>query len=153
MIFKKRYKTYTSISNIPIGVFSEVLSSGNLGMLVLKGNPSIMHLAQVWEIIYNEYLQLFGIPENFRQFALHKKKAGKLWQDVFVKGLAWKKPLAQVQDLKAESYLKESEVGEVTIEQVMAEMGKRVGFYLNPRVVTVKEYYGYKKQIEREAEG
>ena len=147
-------KTYTSVDNISIGLFTEILESGDFGKLVIKSKYHVLkrdytrdELESIWEVIYDEYLGLFGNPETFESYVRKKTMALELWQDVF-NGEVWKTALARVADHEAESVMKQSG-SNLEIDEVLADMSMITGFDLDKYNVTVSKFYGYQKAIER----
>ena len=147
-------KTYTSVNNISIGLFTEILDSGDLSKLVIKSKYHVLkrdytvsQLESIWANIYNEYIELFGKPETLAKYVMKKVIAFEIWQDVF-NGEKWKTALAKVADYEAEAVMKQS-TSDLNIDEVLADMSMNTNFDLDKYNVTVAKFYGYQKAIER----
>jgi hypothetical protein len=136
-------KTYTSIDDCPIGVFNKILKDGNLERLTIKGKAKAKQLNEAWHNIYDEYLRLYGIPEQFKKYAELKMQAGELYAQSLQKGQVWKRALYELKNEEAEATIKEGE--SVEFEKVLAMTSKKSGFRIDPNTMSVREFYGYLK--------
>lgn len=139
MFFKSTY--YNSIDNCPIGVFQSILKKGDLNNLIIKGKPSIKKLNEAWENIYDEYLKLYGIPQGFQDYCNKKIQAGEMYAESLIEGQSWKRAIYEMLNEEAESAISNQRAEE--FEKVLAYTSKKVGFRINPKEMTVREFYGY----------
>jgi len=139
MFFKSTY--YNSIDNCPIGVFQSILKNGDLNRLIIKGKPSIKKLNIAWETIYDEYLKLYGIPQSFQDYCNKKIQAGEMFAESLIEGQSWKRAIYEMLNEEAESAIASQQSEE--FEKVLAYTSKKVGFRIDPKAMTVREFYGY----------
>lgn len=137
--FNSRF--YNSIDNCPIGVFQDILRGASLRKLVIKGKPKDKQLIKAWERIYDEYLRLYGIPQGYQEYCNKKIQAGEVFLQSMEAGQEWRRAIYKLLNAEAEGAIKHTHKQE--FEKVLAQTSKMVGFRLNPKEVTVKEFYGY----------
>ena len=87
----KKPKIYSSVDNCPIGIFNKVLETKDYNLLCYNGKAKPQRLLESFKIIYDEYLKLFGIPDQFKRYSIHMRKAGELYLESIKKGKEWKK--------------------------------------------------------------
>ena len=136
-----RSKNFNSIDNCPIGVFQDILRGASLRKLVTKGNPKDKQLIKAWGQIYDEYLKLYGIPDNYQEYCNKKIQAGEVFLQSLEPGQEWRRAIYKLLDSEAEGLIKSTHKNE--FEKVLAQTSKMIGFRLNPREITVREFYGY----------
>jgi hypothetical protein len=139
MFFKSAY--HHSIDSCPIGVFQDILKRGDLQKLVIKGKPRPAKLNEAWELIYDEYLKLYGIPQSFKDYCNKKIQAGEMFAESLIEGQSWKRAIYEMLNEEAESAISSQQSEE--FEKVLAYTSKKVGFRIDPKAMTVREFYGY----------
>jgi len=73
--FKKRlqHEVYSSIDELPVKVWFDVLTDGDLSLIIKKGKIKKKELILAWENLYNEYINRFGLSEGFKKnFEINK---------------------------------------------------------------------------------
>ena len=101
----------------------------------------IRELNQAWECIYDEYLKLYGIPQSFQDYCNKKIQAGEAFAESLIQGQSWKRAIYEMLNEEAESAIANQQTEE--FEKVLAYTSKKVGFRINPKDMTVREFYGY----------
>lgn len=139
MFYKTNY--HKSIDTCPIGVFQSILKGADLSKLTTKGKPKAKQLAKAWETIYDEYLRLYGIPKGFQDYCNKKIQAGEMFILSLQDGQRWKRAIYEMINEEAESAIESQHTEE--FEKVLAYTSKKIGFRLNPKEITVREFYGY----------
>lgn len=132
---------YDSIYNCPINIFFAVSKSEDTALLWYgKKKLKKEQCDKAWDNIYNQLLKENGLPESYKQYIEHKKKAIKLFWETF-NGQPWKMPIAEHALHEAYGYLGKEET---KLPDVIAQMSKKVGFRV-PIDITVAEYFAYLK--------
>jgi hypothetical protein len=137
----KKGKYHKSIDTCPIGVFQSILKGADLAKLTTKGKPKAVKLSEAWNTIYDEYLSLYGIPKGFQDYCNKKIQAGEMFMNSLEKGQIWKRALYELLNQEAESAIDSKHAEE--FEKVLAYTSKKAGFRIDPKAVTVREFYGY----------
>lgn len=149
MFWKARL--HTTLDTLSIGAMYDCMDSNNYDKLVISGNPSKKKLKEVWKKLYDDYLKLFGIPEQFKRYVKLKGRAARLWSDVYLKGQKWKTVLARVADFEADQAIKQVSDSGTTIDEVLIGMAQmlELRYPLEKYKVTVTQFHGYKQLIEK----
>jgi len=142
---------HTTLDTLPIGTLYDCIDMGNYKSLIIKGKASQKKLKEVWKKLYDDYLKLFGVPEQFKRYVRLKARAARLWSDVYLKGQKWKTVLARVADFEAEQEIGQIKDDQSTIDEVLIGMAQmlELRYPLEKDKVTVTQFYGYKKLIEK----
>lgn len=93
-----------------------------------------------WMRLYNEYLATFGLDKRYKKYLEIKRKIGLLQADYVIKKDRFKLTEIEIQEAK----LKDLEVhfGDgKSIETILMYLSMHLGYKLNPKETTVKEYF------------
>jgi hypothetical protein len=116
--------------------------------LCYKGSISDKFAFELWEKIYAGFVDEFGLPKDYVKYLEGKLKAVKLWNDSINGGKRHLKALAQIEDIKAEQFLKDDI--ESNINLVSANLSKYMGFRLDVDNISTKEFYTYVELLKNE---
>ena len=140
---------YSSITNLPIYNFDVMCKTGDVTYLLKDGAdefPEDLDEIALWSDIYNEFLEAFGLSENFKKYMRLRQKATRLYKEALVDGKTHKITFAKLADLQAIDAVKETSEGDLS--RTSASLSKYYGFRINPMTITVKEYYSYIYQAQ-----
>ena len=135
----KSKKIY-SIDNMPIALFDSILKTGNYSLL--EGVKESEKEKQ-WIKVFDEYLVEFGINEAYKKYLQLQSEAIDLYNDAYNKGQKYKATLAEVKTRQAEEALIDTKGGSFDLSVAM--VSKFMGFRVDPKTTTVKEFYYYLK--------
>lgn len=145
-------KYYTSIEDLPIFNWIKVHETADLSFLfTTKKNATVTQLKalqKVWGLIYDEYIKKFGFNENFisqlereREIALLKIEKAETGDD----------SLETMIEIREFELKKKKEISRKSDFYLLKNnVEKKIGFRINPREVTVVEFYSYIKTFENE---
>ena len=139
-------KYYVSIHDCPIGVFQNILQGGNYSLLCYDGKLSEEELNDIWFKIYDEYIRAFGVPELYSKLIKLRIKWGKEQERIWIKGDKYRESFAAIYKHEAEELTKGIKD---EFHEALAYISKSMGFRVDPKVVTVYEFYGYVKALEK----
>ena len=136
-------KLHTSIDTLPIATFNKVSRLGELNLLQISGifKASQKELEGAWIRIYNEYLQLFKVPDNYKRYVALKAEAGEAFADSLEEGQIWKRSLYHVLNNQAEALMTKGDI--IEFEQILAKTSIKVGFRLDSNIITVREFHAF----------
>lgn len=140
-------KLYTTIKKTPLSVWIDIHDSNDLTALVIEGKPDEAKLLMQWFILSDEFIECFGLPEQFMDLLETKREA-------CIKMAQYCQSLDRFTEFEAKIMMKQitSETTGVTSFSITEEKGyieESIGFWLDPEKITVFEYYSKKKQAER----
>jgi hypothetical protein len=140
-------KLYDTIKKIPLSVWIAIHDSNDLTGLIIKGKPTDAELLMQWFILSDEFIEHFGLPDDFTDLLETKRQA-------CIKLAQYCQNLDRFTEFEANVLLKETtnEANKVTDFSIVDEKGyieESMGFWLDPERITVYEYYKKKKQAER----
>lgn len=151
---ESKIEYFTSIEEMPIWNWFKIHSTNNI-KFVCKSDPGDLSVKQVKELeaafenINGEFIDTFGISEDFRKILDLRREITWLKVDMMETG---DKSLQNFIDMR-ESDLREVINGTRGDDymEVKAHVEKFMGFKMNDKEVTVREYYTYIKVIKNEA--
>lgn len=133
-------KLYNDIYALPIGVFLRVSKNNDLKLLSLSGRHNDRQLSGAWKNILNQYIDLFGLAEDYKEYLKLKAQSIELWHDVYVKGQRYKEILAKVKDEQASELLSNKERNE---GELLSFLSQKMGFRIDPNTISTYEFYSY----------
>ena len=144
---KESKQHYNSISDITCFSFDEIIKTGNYSFLFKdqKKTLSDSECENIWENIYDEFIKEFGISE---QYKLYLEKMGLYVQHLdaaYNGGDKSQLTLAEIKLRQAEDMMKASE----SKQDIYAVVSKAMGFRIDCKIVTVKEFYSYLRLISK----
>ena len=93
-----------------------------------------------WELIYNEYLKDFGLDERYKKYLEAKKKKAILQSDYIITKERFKLTEIEIEQQKIQdlsSYFGDG----AEIELILTWLGMFLGYKLDQKTTTVKEYF------------
>jgi hypothetical protein len=153
-LFKRNKKRvlsyYTSIDELPVYNWFKIQETSDLNYLV-KGSETgeVLTLASIWQNLYREFLDTFGISDALRKSMELKRDIEMLYIEM---------AMTDDKSLMTEIKIKEWEQQEsvktqttVKYNEVKVYVEKWLSFKLDEKTTTVKEYYSYLQVLEKEA--
>ena len=140
---KKDY--FDSIEDLPIWNWWKIADSGNLIYMQKldyydKEDYSIKAF-ELWNKVQNEYLEEFGITDEFRQVLSLKKKWIKAKTDYLLTGERFK--LTEIDIIDAQ--IKDTTANKIDVdkEDTLIVLEQKLNRELDPKKVSVKKYFKY----------
>jgi hypothetical protein len=138
---------YKSIDELPIYNFDMIRKTNDFRYLYktndiekIKKDES---LEKQWEIIFNEYINEFGLSENYKIHLMFLQDAINHYNNAYNKGQTHEITFAKIAELKAEELMKQGE--NKTLGELSALIAKKMGFRINIKEISVREFYNYIK--------
>ena len=139
---KKDY--FNSIDELPIWNWWRIAESGNL-IYLHKGNYDkedyTYEAYLLWNKLQNEYLDEFGITDEFRQILELKKKWISKKTEFLLTGERFK--LTEIDMIEAEISETSSTKTANKKEDSIIILERKLGFPLDDKILSVKKYYNY----------
>ena len=139
---KKDY--FNSIDELPIWNWWRIAESGNL-IYLHKGNYDkedyTYEAYLLWNKLQNEYLDEFGITDEFRQILELKKKWISKKTEFLLTGERFK--LTEIDMIEAEISETSSVKTANKKEDSIIILERKLGFPLDDKILSVKKYYNY----------
>lgn len=141
----KKIEYYQSIDEMPIYNWFKINETNDLKWiskdLQIDAKKNIIILLSAWNKIFDEFIDTFGIPEKLKEIMEVKR-------DIFILqaqlALTKDRTIQIFIDIETEKLIKlMSKDKEQSTMQVKVYVEKFLGFKLNERETTVKEFYEY----------
>lgn len=129
-------KSYDSINTCPVYLFNQVL---------ITGDPEPIGGADTWSKLYTEYLEEFGVSDQYKSYIQAKCEECVHEIEAATGGGSLHKTLAQLSKLEAEAIEEKSSGNNSNIYELSAILSKKMSFRVDPKEVTVVEFYNYLK--------
>ena len=138
-IFWSKY--YDSIYTCPIKNFSDCIKSRDGDKLRKNGFINIRKAKKAYERLMNEYINVYGLPENYKDYIEKMKEASEYYDQVYNENMRWQLVRARIAEAEAKKIISMGE--SEAIELTTAKLSKYLGFRLNLQEMTVSEFYSY----------
>ena len=115
-----------------------------MSFLVISGKPQNKDLYSLWSKINNEYLSIFGLPDNYLRHLKLKERYCKEIERVWIKGERYRMPFADIALIEAEALV--NDINQ-EFEQTLGTLSKNMGFRIDPMTTSVYLFFSYKKTV------
>jgi hypothetical protein len=95
----------------------------------------------LWENIFAEYINTFGVGSEYKNVLRLQTEIVTLKNEILQKGKKSNITFIKIKQLELDELLKTKKVDNIDLTKVAVE--KALGFRLNEKEITVKEYYNY----------
>lgn len=140
---KKDY--FNSIENLPIWNWWKIAETGNLIYLQKREDYNKQDYSfkafELWNKIQNEYLEEFGITDEFREVLALKKRWIQKKADFILTGERFK--LTEIDIIEAQIEETKNTKIEVDKDDTLIVLEQKLGRELDPKKITVKKYFKY----------
>ncbi len=147
----KQLNVYRSIDDLPIKRWFSVQKTGDVSFILTEQREiepaEEVELWSIWENIFNEYMERFGLSEEYKEDLQNKIDLANLKADFIISGDRYFKTMIRVQEEIIRANQDDSGK-EFELEILLAKMSKFYGFKLTSRELTVAEYYSYLENIK-----
>ncbi len=146
---------YKSIEDLPIYNFHKIMITSDLSYLlkekIKKKRLLKMHdiLENQWNLLYNEYLDHFGLSKNYKKIIDQETKVCMLLINRWLKDDRSIENIIEIEELKLKE-LNSSKKKKTTFEEDVAIIEKYRGIGMNAKVTSVKMFYTYVKLLEED---
>ena len=95
--------------------------------------------------VFDQYVQEFGLPREYSEYLQQMVWAAEEYAESIKPGERWRLTLAQAKENEAKMLLGEG--SNTSFSVTCAQISRAIGFGINPKTVTVAEFYGYLQSI------
>lgn len=152
-LFTKKLDCYQSIDELPIYNWFLIHKTNDLTWLLKKKSninlKQVKTLEVLWEKIYFEFLDTFGIPDTMRHILEIKRDIMVLKIRMLAENDRSLETFIEIKELEL-NQLNENNQKDTT-GKVKGYVEKFMGFRLNEKEITVKDFYGYIEIIKESA--
>ncbi|MBU3681639.1 MAG: hypothetical protein FGM16_06845 [Flavobacterium sp.] len=107
-----------------------------------------MALQMKWSVVYDGYIERFGLSEDYTKLIEKKKEIAALKVERMVTGQKSLNTFIKIAELELEALQKGDRKDEIDFYESKAQVEKQLGFVLDPKKITVAEFYSYIKVIK-----
>jgi len=146
---------YKSIEDLPIYNFHKIMITSDLTYLLKekvkkKRLLKIQHeLENQWNLLYNEYLDHFGLSKNYKKIIDQETKICMLLINRWLKDDRSMENIIEIEELKLKE-LNSAKKKKTTFEEDIAIIEKYRGIGMNVKETSVKMFYTYVKLLEED---
>lgn len=143
---------FRTIDELPIKVWFDIHKTGDYSLLLKEkkievGIDDLQQLFEAWEMMYNEYIERFGLsPEFLEDLELQVEIANEK-ADFILTGQRHLRTMYKIKEEELASNQKKSSEP-LELESLLARMSKHYGFKLSSHDLTTAQYYGYLKSVK-----
>ncbi|MDB5280888.1 MAG: hypothetical protein JWR61_5843 [Ferruginibacter sp.] len=148
-LFKKKAVLYQGINDMPIDNWFSIHETSDLKHVIhVPGKVKDSDLAAQWSVIYNQFIDTFGLNEDYRALLELKREIEVLKIDLTITEDRTNKVFIAMKERELADVLQ----GKVKSDanEVRARVEKYMGFRLNGATTSVKDYYSYMKILEKD---
>lgn len=136
---------------MPIYNWFKINATGNLTWLRHKPLREFEHsefLEELWFRVYDNFIDTFGITEEFEQLLKLKHRQIQQLSDYVIKDDKFKLTEADITEAEIEQIMLSNP--DIDDAETMVMIEQQLGFKINPHEVSVLEYYNYLKFIGKQ---
>jgi nitrate reductase beta subunit len=142
---------FSTIDELPIKVWFDVHSTGDYGLL-LKGDRKIsveqyQKLFEVWESIYNQHIERFGLSEEFLEDLNLQIEIANYRAKYIITGQRHLRTMVRIKEEELMAGNSDTKKP-LELEELLAKMSKYYGFKLESKELTHVQYYSYLKTVK-----
>ena len=135
-------KCYSTIDDLPIKLWFDIASTGDVRLLKTKGNYTFDELEDVWTSIQQQYIDEFGLDSKYAKYLRLKKKLVVLELELIINE---KLSLINNINILKEEMEMLSEGESRKFEEVIVLLERSFGIIIDPMGTSTKKYYYYLK--------
>lgn len=151
--FESKIDCYKSIDDLPKYNWDKINESNDYSWLLKKkfklNDKQKKYLGGIWENILAEFIDTFGIPEKMKEILELKREIFVLKCQLHLDGDKLLKNFINVAEFKLRKLI-EKDKGQTT-GQVKVYVEKYLGFKLNEKETTVREFFEYIEVLKQQA--
>lgn len=145
-------KHYKSIDNLPILVWERIHKTEDITNLIIDKqeitDEQKEKLNEVWKKIYNEYIEVFGFSEQFKNVYEQKTKIARLKVKKIISGDLSIENFIRIEQIKLNNMEKRIEIApDIYDTKIIIE--KKLGIRIPLNEVTVREFFSYMKDLNK----
>ena len=139
---------------MPIFNWWQVNSAGDLSFVLVErpkkklNKKQLIALDKYWKIIFDNYISVFGFSEDFIRQLEKKKQIAMLKLQMIISddlSIQTDIDLAYIELLQ----LIDQTSGQSDFYETKTSMERNLGFILDPKKITVREFYSYIKNLKK----
>ena len=145
---------YVSIDDLPMYNWKKIHDTDELKWLFVKKQEVENNelLERRWAAIYDEYLNEFGLSQEYKEILKVKRKIANLQADYIIKGDRIILNYINIEKNALES-LYDSSKGGSSFRESLVHLEKMQGIKINTKQITVADYYNYLRSIKNNNNG
>ena len=147
-------KTYKSIDDLPIWNFDILCKTKDYQYLLhdeFAEPPEGIDLEDLWARIYDEYLEVYGLGEDYKEWCKLMRKSSTAYGDAYLSGKMYRITHAEIFRNMADKLISNVEAGDLSV--TCASLSKYNGFRINPTEISVREFNAYLQVAKNESKG
>lgn len=138
----KKFNCYSSIKELPVEIWFDIHSTGDLLLLFKDQKEAYLtdKLNDLFDKIYDEFLEIFGLSDEFLADLEERKEIALMKADVIIDNKRYLRTHIQIgeENLKFNKRV----VKPTNLGETLAKLGKYYGYMLNEKI-TVYQYYSH----------
>ena len=137
-------KYYKSIDNCPIILFIQIQEGKKQKTaLCFEGEATEKESEKAWNSIYKEYVEEFGVSDEYKSYLKEKSRLCQLYNDFHNKKQLWKETLIKIKKQEIASLEERINSASFDFNAIFARLSQKVGFHLEINKLTIREFYAY----------
>ena len=153
-LFKKPLKYYTGIDELPVRNWFKITETDDISHLLIHKRditPSEKDtLMEAFENIYAQFIDAFGVNEVLLRVMELKRDITVLKLDMAITGNTSKITFIELKEEELRRIVSDSETHRS--DNIKSYVDKFMGFYIDERTVSVRDYYGYIELLKQDIE-
>jgi hypothetical protein len=152
-LFTRKLEHYTGIEDLPIWNWFKINETNDLTYLLHKRRLVTVnekeYLTKLFSNIYEDFTNTFGINETLQKVMSLKRDIAVLQLDISINGDTSRQTFIDIKIQELNDIIKNSENEKNTT--VKAYLDKYMGFFIDEKKISVKDYYSYLELLKQEA--
>jgi hypothetical protein len=144
----KKSKYAKTLDNCTAYAFNQAIRESDYSGLLVSGKFNESKAIEAWEEILSEYFKVFGIPKGYKNYLQKRFQALSYYDKAYNKGRKAYLIQARIAEKQALDMLG---VGaSASIGELAVRASKYMGFKVDPKVESVRYFYGIIEEMNKE---
>jgi DNA primase large subunit len=152
-LFTSKLEHYKSVSDLPIYNWFKIHETNDLKWLLITptkvGLRRRKALQEAFSKLYDEFIDTFGVSDDLKKITELRRDIRVLEIDMYLENDPSRETFIDIKKAEIQSIIESN--AKAKVSDVKAYVEKYMGFHLDERVTTVKDYYSYIKIMSDEA--
>lgn len=147
----KQLDCFRSIDELPIKAWFDIHKTGDYRLLLKKivtiNEIDFSKLFDLWQKMYNDYMERFGLSEEFMNDLNQQIEIANLKAQFIITGKRHLRTMIRIKEEELNANSSEFKKP-LELEELLAKMSKSYSFKLESNLLTVTQYYSYLKVLK-----
>jgi hypothetical protein len=115
--------------------------------LCFEGKPTTSQSNEAWNLIYSEYIEEFGVSEEYKHYTRERLKLCAMLEALYVRDEKWQRVLIEIKKDEIKRMEADFSPNESDFNVLVGKLSKKMGFGIDPSRTSIRQFYSYLKSL------